>query len=130
MRRKILIVDDDQLLGHEVKLTLEETGQYEVRCEERSSRALESATFWEPDLIILDLLMPGMTGAEVVEQLKSHLPTKHIPVVFFTALASKEEVDAHAGFIGGHPFLAKPSRVEEIVNCIEETLKSPKRRAA
>ncbi|MFA6609213.1 MAG: response regulator [Candidatus Paceibacterota bacterium] len=130
MRRKILIVDDDEFLGHEVKLTLEETGQYEVHCEERSLRALESAIVWEPDLIILDLLMPGMIGTEVAEQLNSHPATRNIPIIFFTILASREEVEAHAGFIGGHPFLAKPSKIEEMVSCIEEVLGGPDRRAA
>lgn len=122
LKRKILIVDDDSTLAAEVKLTLEETGRFEAQCESKGSRALETALAFSPDLILMDLLIPDLPGAEAAEQLHDHPATRHIPIVFFTILVSRDEVQANTGMIGGRYFLAKPSTIEELVRCIDQAL--------
>ena len=121
-KKKILIVDDDSTLATEVKLTLEETGRFEVHYETKGSRALDTAQIYKPDLILMDLLMPDMSGTEASHQLRQHPNTNQIPIVFFTILVARDEIAAKNHMIGGHYFLAKPSTIDEIVDCIDRAL--------
>lgn len=119
VKKKILIVDDDATLASEVKLALEETGQYEVHYETKALRSLGVAEAYKPDIILMDLLIPDMSGAEASRKLKENPKTMAIPVVFFTILVSQETV-AESKMMGGTYFLAKPSTVDEIIDCIEQ----------
>ncbi len=77
---------------------------------------------FKPDLILLDILMEDMEGSEVAVQLKNDVNTRDIPVVFLTAVVKKEEVASGSGVIGGHPFIAKPISINELISCIEQNL--------
>ncbi len=121
-KKKILIVDDEAGFCHLVKLNLERAGAYEVQTECEGSKALAAARAFKPDLIYLDVLMPGVSGPEVAAQLKKDKETSGIPIVFLTAAARKGEVDSGGGVIGGYPFLAKPVETEELIRCIKEHL--------
>ena len=121
-KKKILIVDDEELFTKLVKLNLEKTGDYEVRVENKGSQGLAAAREFQPDLILLDILMEDMEGSEVASQLKNDANTKDIPVVFLTAVVRKEEVESGCGVIGGRPFIAKPVSVNELVDCIERNM--------
>jgi CheY-like chemotaxis protein len=77
------------------------------------------ARLHNPDLIILDLLMPYMEGSEVADQLLQTLETAKIPVVFLTALADKAQVQAGSGTIAGRQFIAKPVTTAELVKRID-----------
>ena len=70
MKQRILVVDDEPGLTRMIKLTLEQTGRYEVRTENLGRNTLESAREFKPDLILLDVLMPGMLGSEIAAQLQ------------------------------------------------------------
>lgn len=122
MKKKILIVDDDATLASEAKLTLEETGRFDVHYETKAACALKAAQMYKPDLILMDLLMPDMSGAEVSHQLRQDPKTTEIPIVFFTVLVSREEVLENSKMIGGHYFIAKPSTADEIIECIDRAL--------
>ncbi len=122
VKKKIMIIDDEELFTKLVKLNLEKTGEYEVRVENKGSQGLALAREFKPDLILLDILMEDMEGSEVAAQLKNDMNTKDIPVVFLTAVVKKEEVESGCGVIGGNPFIAKPVSTNELIDCIEQNL--------
>lgn len=121
-KRRILIIDDEVGFARLVKLNLEETGAYEVRVENAGKRALAAAREFRPDLILLDIVMPDMGGGDVASQIKADGKLHHTPIVFLTASVTSEEVDAEGGMIAGHPFIAKPVEVTELVEYIERSL--------
>jgi CheY-like chemotaxis protein len=124
MRQKILIVDDEMTFGQLIKLNLEETEQYEVRVETQGARAIVTARDFQPDLILLDIVMPDVDGGELAHHIKADRLLQDIPIIFLTALVQGTEVDAKEGMIGGHPFLAKPVNTEELIDIIKRNIKS------
>jgi len=75
-----------------------------------------------PDLILLDIQMPNIEGGEVVEILQESLHTQDIPIIFVTALLSKDEEIKRKNIIGGHYFLSKPYKIEELLEKIDKYL--------
>ncbi len=108
----IMVVDDKpsnlKLLGN----ILRERG-YQVRIFPRGDLALKSAVSDPPDLILLDVTMPGMDGYEVCRLLKEHQTTKDLPVVFISALSETDD-KIKAFKSGGVDFITKPFQVEEV----------------
>lgn len=121
-KRKILIVDDDHGFTEMVKLVLEATGNYGVRVENSADQAIDTALDYKPDLILMDIIMPDKEGPDVANQIRNTPPLHKTPVVFLTATITREEVNDRKGKIGGHAFLAKPSTVIELIECIESQL--------
>ncbi len=121
-KSRILIIDDEESLTELVKMNLEATGRYEVRAENKGSLGLVAARQFKPDLILLDLVMPDMGGGEVSGQLQSDEDTKNIPIVFLTAIMTKDEVSARGGVSSGHQVIPKPVSTEELVKVIEMTI--------
>jgi len=120
-KRRILIVDNDRDSTHLVKILLEKTGWYSVLEENDATRAHLSAQNFRPDLILLDVMMPGTDGGEVAAQIEADPDLQRTPIIFLTALVTKAE--ANAGLrIQGHPFLAKPVNIPELITGIEENL--------
>lgn len=85
---KILLVDDSKTLLHENERVLYESG-YEVICAEDGVSALQMAQAQQPDLTLLDMILPQMSGPEVLEHLKQDPATAHIPVVVLSSLTDK-----------------------------------------
>lgn len=87
-KRKVLIIEDDNDVREFLK---EEIGQYfEVVAEADGTSGLERARTYDADLIICDVLMPGMTGFELTRKLKNDFDTSHIPIILLTAMSSAE----------------------------------------
>lgn len=103
-KSKILIVDDDASISRLIALVLRRMGGYEVREENRSFAALSTAHEFLPDLILLDVDMPGKDGGAVSAELKSDPVFSKTPVIFVTSLISKNEAAARTGA----PYLSKP----------------------
>ena len=122
MKQKILVVDDEVTLTKMVKLNLERTGNYEVKTVNVGSQAIAAALDFKPDMIFLDIMMPEMPGDEIAQSLKENAALAKIPVVFMTAIVSKEETAAMGSVIGGNKFLAKPVKTQELIKTIEETI--------
>ena len=119
--RRILIVDNDRDTTHLVKILLEKTGRYSVLELNDATRAHLSAQNFRPDLILLDVMMPGTDGGEVAAQIEADPDLQRTPIIFLTALVTKAE--ASAGLrIQGHRFLAKPVNIPELITAIEENL--------
>jgi len=121
-KKRILVIDDEQDLTKLIKLNLEKTGKYEVRTEHNGLLGVIAAKQFKPNLILLDIMMPGVDGVEVCNRLDSEKDTKGIPIVFLTALISAEEVNDKRGIIAGHPFIAKPIDIEQLIDAIEKNL--------
>lgn len=119
-KKKILIIDDDENLIKTLKMSLEKIGKYEVKTESKGSEGLVAAKTFRPDLILLDIMMPDVDGGELGGQIKADSSTKDIPLVFLTAAVTKEELGKQCSIIGGHPFIAKPVSVEELIACIDK----------
>jgi DNA-binding response OmpR family regulator len=119
--KKILIIDDekDMMLMLEKRLTAE---GYSVITATNGAKAIALAKSQHPDIIILDVLMPGMDGGEVAEKLKEHSLTKSIPVIFLTALLTKTEEHQENHTIGSNITFAKPLDTEELLAQIKELL--------
>src|ERR1700710_3016480 len=89
--RLILIVDDEPDIKLLVKLNLELTGKFMIREENDAAQALAAAREFRPDLILLDVMMPGMDGGDVASRLATDSQIREIPIIFLTALISQEE---------------------------------------
>jgi two-component system, cell cycle response regulator len=112
-KKKILIVDDEP---RNVKLleAMLPSSQYEVNRAHEASQGLEQALQIIPDLILLDVMMPGMNGYEVTRKLKADPATKEIPVILVTALS--EEADKIKGLqAGADDFINKPVQKVELL---------------
>lgn len=120
--KKILVVDDEEKLTRMMKRNLEMSGKFQVRMENDGAKAVNAAREFKPDLVLLDVMMPGMDGGEVAEKMRDDPELARIPVVFLTAIVTKDEVADSGGTISGHPFLAKPVKADELVRVIEENL--------
>ncbi|MDP8213438.1 MAG: response regulator [Candidatus Zapsychrus exili] len=123
--QKILVVDDDQDLSGIIKSVLEYEG-YTVFVANDAQKGINIAEEQSPNLILLDIVMPGMDGSEAVSVLKSKESTKDIPVVFLTGLMSDE--DENSGVdginIGGvyHQALAKPFENVQLIELVKKSL--------
>ncbi len=124
LKKKILIIDDEETFGQMVKLNLEETGEYQVRMETEGKYALSSAREFKPDLIFLDVIIPDVDGGEIARQFKSEKDLKSIPIIFLTAIVKEGETVSHNGIIAKypHPCLAKPITMEELIDCIKKNV--------
>ena len=118
-KKRILIVDDEAGFTRLVRISLESTGRYEVREENDATQALASALEFRPDLIFLDVVMPEVDGGDVAAQLRQSGPLSSVPIVFLTAIVSRQEATTQ-GDIGGYPFLSKPVALDALAQCIEE----------
>ena len=120
--RRILVVDDKASDSRLVRLYLERNNEYAVREVNDATAALSAAEDFEPDLILLDLMMPGMGGTELAGCFEASPKLKAVPIVFLTAAITKEQVAATGGRIGKFPFLAKPIVLSEVAACLKKIL--------
>lgn len=115
---RILIVDDQKDFTAVTKLVLTD---YDICEENNSSRALETARTYRPDLILLDVMMPNLDGGDIAAQIRDDPRLKNIPIVFITGMVTKQEA-ANRPLLGGFPFISKPVLPDELVECIEKYL--------
>lgn len=118
-KKRVLIVDDESGFTKLVKLTLQKSGNYEVLEQNDGSQAWLTARDFKPDIIFLDVVMPRADGGEVAQQIRSDPLLEKVPIIFLTAIVSKQE---SANDFGGFPFLAKPVGIETIRQKIVEYL--------
>ena len=121
---KILTVDDEESFTFFIKLNLQNDSRYDfnVTTANGGEEGLKLARKIIPDLILLDIMMPDMSGTEVAEKLLLDPRTKNIPIIFMTAVVQKDEVAEEGGLMGGREFIAKPVGKEELISRIEATL--------
>ncbi|NDJ84432.1 MAG: response regulator [Chloroflexi bacterium] len=120
MATKILVVDDDVDSLKLIGLMLQRQG-YEVNGANSGSQAIERAVAEQPDLIILDVMMPDMDGYTVCRQLRENQRTRGIPIIMFTAKTLID--DKVAGFeAGADDYLTKPTHPAELASRVKAVL--------
>ncbi len=118
-KKKILLIDDDKTFSLFAKSALESTGAFDVILALGGPKGITLAQREKPDVILLDRLMPQMSGKEVAENLALSPGTKGTPVIFLTSMISKEQVKSESIItIEGQDFIAKDIGVEGLVNCL------------
>lgn len=122
-KRKILVIDDDEITGYLVKYSLEFSGKYEVIYSTNGQDGLLMATDMKPDLILLDILMPHMSGTDVIEKLMENPKTKDIPVIFLTGAVTKDDIKTQGGIVGGRRFLSKPVSNSDLLATVESVFR-------
>lgn len=118
--KKILVVEDEAELTRAIQIRLEHAG-YEVLIAYDGKEGLEKAREENPDLIVLDLMLPKMDGYKVCRMLKFDEKYKKIPVVMLTARA--QEKDESLGYeVGADVFITKPFKYQVLLTKIRELL--------
>ena len=121
IKKKVLIVDDIASNIHMLSLMLKEN--YSIVAAKTGEKAIELATKNPmPDIILLDLLMPGLDGYEVCRILKENQQTKNIPIIFVSSLNDIHEQEK-ALSIGGSDYLVKPVTKDILLNKLETQIK-------
>ncbi|UCF12712.1 MAG: response regulator [Thermoplasmatales archaeon] len=123
MVKKILIVDDDPGVNYTVKNGLEGVNaDYKVDSVDSGEKCLKFLGNNKiPDLILLDIMMPEMSGWETYNKIKENLSWKDIPVVFLTA--RRDRIAREAGGFFGDDYIEKPFTIPELKQRIERILK-------
>ena len=122
---RILIVDDERLNRQLMEVMLAGEG-YDVVVVNGGGDALASVASYRPDLILLDVMMPGMNGYEVATALKSDDATRKIPIIMLTALDDRNS-RLHGLGAGAEEFLTKPINRHELCFRIRNLLKLTER---
>jgi DNA-binding response OmpR family regulator len=117
----ILVVDDDRDVAQSIELALRRR-DFRVTLAHSGVEALKTLHRYRPDLVILDVLMPGMSGFEVCRRLRADPNTAHLPVVFLTARG--QEQDRIEGLrAGADDYLGKPFNLEELILRVKAVLR-------
>ena len=116
----ILIIDDSQVDLYTLKKIVEKAG-HEVVTAEDGEHGLRSAKSAHPDLILMDIIMPGMSGYEATRKLRKDTETSEIPIIFVTSKTL--ETDRIWGLRqGAKAYITKPVNEQKLLSAIEETL--------
>jgi len=121
-KKKILIIDDEENFCNLVKKNVEKTNEFEVYTATNGDDGIKLIKELKPDLILLDIIMPGLDGGDVVSLIRSDNSIKNTPIVFLTSLVRKEEDGYQAGFTKGYSLLAKTVTVRELIACIKQNV--------
>ena len=121
MVRKVIVVDDNPDVIFSVKNGLEDISpDYQITGVESGEKCLELLQTESPDLILLDIMMPGMSGWKTYDKIKENDTWKHIPIVFLTARTDK--VAKNAGGFLGEDYIEKPFDIDDLRGRIDKIL--------
>lgn len=126
MKNRVLLCDDDDGILDVGKILLEEKG-YIVKAITQTADLLNTIDDFSPDLIMLDVWMPGQGGEELTEVLKKDIRTRHIPVILMSA---QRDLDKKAGSAGADGYLSKPFDIADFENKVVSFLGEVKRASA
>jgi len=119
--KKVLIIEDEKDLAELLAFNLEKEG-YAATCVQDGKQGLERAAADLPDLVLLDLMLPGMLGTEVCKSLRKDQRTAHIPIIMITAKG--DEIDRVVGFeVGADDYIVKPFSMREVALRIKAVMR-------
>lgn len=123
MNRKptILIIDDEKDFCHFMRMNLESTNKYKIFVSTNARSGIKTAIRKKPDLVLLDIMMPNISGFEVLQKLKENINTTSIPVIMLTALSDDESVGKAMGLYS-HEYIVKPVEMDSLVSKIDSIL--------
>lgn len=116
--RKIMICDDDQGILDVLEMLLEPEG-FEVSKEIDSTLLLEKVKAERPDLLLLDLWMPVLSGYDLIKKIRSDREVKNLPIIVLSASRNEKDIALETG---ANHFMAKPFDIEEIILLLNESL--------
>lgn len=123
MSKKVLLVDDEAGFTELLKMNLERSGGFEVAIQNDSTKALESARKFQPDIILLDVVMPGLDGGDVQALFEGDPMLRNVPIVMLTALVDSAELSEGAvAQSGTSVVLPKPVDLDLLLRVIGEQL--------
>lgn len=122
-KAKIVVADDDLDLCELLEMKLRQSN-YEVFTAMDGAQALEVVRKVQPHLVILDIMMPLMTGMEVLRNLKAESATADIPIILMTA--KRQESDVNSGFaLGVVDYIVKPFNLRDLVHQVQSVISGP-----
>ncbi len=120
MDKKILVIEDDPATSRLVDYSLRHEG-YQVICAANGLEGIRKVRTEAPDLVILDVMLPGMDGFEICHRLRAEPATAGLPILMFSAKA--QEIDKNTGLkVGADDYLSKPAAPSEIVSTVKKLL--------
>ena len=123
---KVLIIDDEDDFCFFVRENLMRDGLFEVIIATNGKHGIKLAENEQPDIILLDLIMPDMPGEDVAAVLKRHAATANIPILYLTALATDDDIgDSEERKSGNNYILPKPVRTRKLMEIILKILSKP-----
>ena len=124
MTKKMLIVEDEEDILELLSAIFADLGDYEILCAGDGEEALRMAREDNPDIILLDILLPRMNGYDVCQAVKSDPTMSHVKVLAISGVAQKSNRQK-AQEVGADAFIAKPFDPVALVKKVEELLKKP-----
>jgi DNA-binding response OmpR family regulator len=121
MAKRILAIDDEPDTLLVIESALKGEG-YEVETAEGGEKGIKAAYENPPDLITLDVMMPGMNGADVSRKLKANPATAKVPIIMLTALHEKKYIKAALLQLGVDYYIVKPFEIVDFLNKVKEAL--------
>ena len=127
MPKEILIVDDEPNVVVSLQFLMEQQG-YKVMIAERGEDALDLIYHYKPDLVLLDIMLPGIDGYEVCEIVRLNPDYRNIKIIFITAKGRQEEI-ARGMSLGADAYIIKPFSNAELVAQVNTLLRSTTEKA-
>ena len=118
--KKVLIIDDEIFFCRAIKKNLELKDEFQVLTATRGDEGIRLAKDGQPDIILLDIMMPGMSGTEVTDALLADPATQSIPIIYVTAIIHEDDIQRGAGISSGKALIAKPVKIDELVKKIND----------
>ena len=120
-KRRVMIVDDEEYFLKITKTNLENTGNYEVETISDATGIVARVKSFNPDIMLLDILMPKIDGVEVCKMLNEDPAGRRVPIIILSALdTDKDKLMMYK--LGVVDFLAKPIEKDELISKIEKAL--------
>lgn len=122
MKKKVLLVDDDLAFCEMVKKGLEATGDFQVCFCLNSADSIKEVIAYQPEIVLLDVLMPEMSGKLVEAQLKLYENTRNIPIVFLTGIGVDPTKDLRPKSDGVFQYVKKPVKINDLAKIITQLI--------
>ena len=123
MSHKVLLIDDEEGFTRLLKMNLEKSGKYEVMVENNSMRAHSTARSFRPDIMLLDVVMPGLDGGDLLARFSDDPDLRGVPVIMLTALVSRGDTGPHAVAQSGTiSVMPKPVDLGMLLRVMDEEL--------
>ncbi len=119
-KRKVLIADDEPNIVTALEFLLKRAG-YDVRCATNGDEALALVETYAPDLVLIDIMMPGKSGYEVCQRMRERPEWRHIKIVIVTAKGREAEVSKGLS-LGADLYVTKPFSTQELISAIDRLL--------
>lgn len=120
MKPKVLIVDDEPNIVLAIDFLLSQKG-FQTKNAYNGTEALEKLSVFQPDVVVLDVMMPGMTGFEVANKIRATVGFSDVHIVFLTAKGTtKDKMQGYSN--GGDLYLTKPFDNDDLVTAIQEII--------